>query len=138
MEKHTLRYDFTHHVIYSSWELQCDRLNLVIIGHFFPFNPTLLEISFYTCVPMTTIIWDTISEIVWDRQIFLPFWVTFCPFTPLKRSKSTFEKMENAYEDVIILYMCTKNHDHMVFASWDMCNTEFTPLLVPKIKNWKQ
>ena len=46
--------------------------------------------------------------------------------------------------------MCTKNHDHMMYASWDMeykrpnflsfwaifCS--FTPLLTPKIKNWKK
>ena len=56
--------------------------------------------------------------------------------------------MKTAYEDAILLYMCTKNHDHMVYASWDMGAIHnflsfwvifcpFAPLLAPKIKNWK-
>ena len=46
-------------------------------------------------------------------------------------------------------YMCTINHNHMVYACWDMGATHnflsfwvtlysFTPLLDPKIKNWKE
>ena len=59
--------------------------------------------------------------------------------------------MKNAYEDIIILYMCTKNHNHMVYASWDMgATTQYSVilghfviwvillLLAPKIKNWKK
>ena len=57
--------------------------------------------------------------------------------------------MKNAYEDVIILYTCTKNQGHMVYAFWDMGATHnflsfwvifcpFTPLLAPKIKNLKK
>ena len=83
----------------------------------------LMEISFYTCVPKTTIIWDF----------------------------QNFEKIKKAYEGVIILYMCTKNHNHMVYASWDMgATTQYSVilghfviwvillLLAPKIKNWKK
>ena len=45
---------------------------------------------------------------------FLPF------YSPNNPENQNFEKIKNAYEDVIILYMCTKNDDHMVYASWDM------------------
>ena len=41
----------------------------------------------------------------------------FLPFhLPNNPENQIFEKMKNAYEDVIILYMCTKNHDHMVYG----------------------
>ena len=43
------------------------------------------------------------------RQTFLSFWAIFCPFTPLENQN--FEKMKKASGDVIILHMCTKNHD---------------------------
>ena len=108
----------------------------------------MLEISFYTCVPKTTIIWGMVSETEWDRQI-LSFWAIFWPFNPQTTQKIKILKNENAYEDVIILYMCTKNHNHMVYTSWDMGSTHnflsfwvifcpFTPLWASKIKNWKK
>ena len=57
----------------------------------------------------------------WDincnKQIFfLSLWATFCPFT------STFCPL--------ILHKYTKNHDHMLYSSWDMahgtCNCYFS------------
>ena len=74
----------------------------------------------------------------------------FLPFYPSNKPENEkIEEMKNAYEAVIILYMCTKNHDHMVYTSWDMGATHnflsfrvifypFTPLLAPGIKNWKK
>ena len=145
IEKHTLRYDFAHVYLKSWWyDLQFLRIRVwqTKIGNYgsvffllttpppcpaknpknqnFEKMRKLMEISFYTCVPKTTIIWDF----------------------------QNFEKIKKAYEGVIILYMCTKNHNHMVYASWDMGTTHnflsfwvnfcpFTPLLAPKIKNWK-
>ena len=42
----------------------------------------------------------------------------FLPFYPAKNPENeNFEEMENPYEEVILLYMCTKNHNHMVHAS---------------------
>ena len=29
-------------------------------------------------------------------------------------------KNENVFLDAIILHLCTKNHDHMMYACWDM------------------
>ena len=65
----------------------------------------------------------------------LSFWAIFCPLTPL---------ITQRMGDVIILHMCTKNHDHMMYASWDMeCNSynflPFYPTIDPlKIKIWKK
>ena len=41
--------------------------------------------------------------------------------TPINNpQKQNFEKMKKVSGDVIILHVCTKNHDHVVYASWDM------------------
>ena len=38
--------------------------------------------------------------------------------------------MKKASGDVIILHMCTKNHDPVIYASWDMkCNRQFFVIL---------
>ena len=69
-------------------------------------------------------------DIKHDRYNFLSFWTIFCPFTLIKtQKKQNFEKMKNAPGNIIILYKCTKNHDHMLHYSWDMmcdrCNSYF-------------
>ena len=82
------------------------------------------EISFYTCSKNHNHTrygcWDRKS----DRQNFLLFWAIFCPFTHLTRKKQNFEKIKKkATGYVITVQMCTKNHNHMMYASWDMeCN----------------
>ena len=65
-------------MIYSSWDIECDRMKMVILGHFFPF--TLL---------------------------------------PKNLKNQNFEKVKNTSGDIIILRMCTKNHNHMRYGSWD-------------------
>ena len=85
----------------------------------------------------------------WDRQIvvilghFLPFYL------PNNLENQNFEKMTKASGDVIVLHMCTTNHNHMMYASWDVaCDRHvlsfwaifcpFTPLITWKIKNaWR-
>ena len=89
--------------------------------------------------------WDT----EWDRYIFLIILDHFLPFYPPNNTENqNFEKMTKASGEVIILHMCTKNHDHIMYASWDMeCdrhNCHFEPFfpffapLMPKIKIWKK
>ena len=58
--------------------------------------------------------------------------------------------MKKIASDIIILHMCTKNHNHMMYASWKMeCNRHkflsfwtifcrFTTQLTPKFKIWKK
>ena len=47
--------------------------------------------------------------------------VIFCPLTPFPKNPKhqNFEKMKNITGDIIILQMCTKNHDHMKYGFWD-------------------
>ena len=47
-------------------------------------------------------------------------------YPPDNLENQNFEKMKKASGDVITLHMCTKNHNHMMYASWDMeCNRQF-------------
>ena len=124
-------------MIYSAWDIKCDRLKLVIMGHFLPLYPHPLKSkkseywknekkmlgisSVYTCAPKTTIIWcmlpKTKSET--DRMFchfgpfFLPFYLTNNPVN------QNFEEMKTL-EDIIILHKCTKTENHMMYGSWDM------------------
>ena len=112
----------------------------------------LLDI-FYTWVPKTTIIWGTYPEIR-NEMIFFhfrPFFTLYpSPPLPYNPENQNFEKMKKASGDVIILNLCNKKHNHMMYAYSDMeCDDiifcyfrlffcSFTPLLTPKIKIWKK
>ena len=95
--------------------------------------------------------WDTAHD---RYNCYFLFWAIFFPFTPLTWPKNKdFEKMKKTSGD-IILQNCIKNHDHMLYCSWDMacdgCNCyfsfwaflcPFTPLTAQKIKisqKWKK
>ena len=144
----------------------------------------MLEIPFYTCVPKITIIWCTVPEIRSETgRIFWYFGPFFALSAPWQHGKSKFwkterntwryyhfthayhkwltcpknknsEKMKKISRHIIFLQKCTKNHDHMLYCSWDMardgCNCyflfwaifcPFTPLTAQKIKiskKWKE
>ena len=75
-------------MIYSSWDIERDRLKLVILGHFLPF------------------------------------------YSPKNQKNHNFEKMKKIAGDIIILLMRTKNHNHMMYGSWDTeWDTEFFAIL---------
>ena len=81
---------------------------------------------------------------------FLHFYLPNIP----KKSKFKKIKKKKIPEDIIILDKCTKNHDHMIYCSWDMmhdrCNCyfsfqgifcPFTLVITQKIKvlkKWKK
>ena len=92
IKKNTWRYHYQNlkDMIYSSRDVEQNKLKLVTLGHFLPFYPpknpknqnfekskNLMEISFYTCVPKITIIWCTVPEIRSETNR------TFCHFEPL-------------------------------------------------------
>ena len=84
---------------------------------------------------------------------YFSLWAIFCPFTLLNSPKNeNFKKMKKPHGDIIILHKCNKNHDHMVYCSWEMacdgCNCYFSfwaifyPLTLPPPhpnlpKKWK-
>ena len=147
-------------MIYSSWVWQTE------IGNYGPFLPfispktpknqnfeKMKKIAGYhhfTRVSKTNHIKYGSWNMEWD-EIFCHFgpFFTLLPPPPSQNRKSNFSKIKKASGDVIILHICTKNHYHMMYASWDMeCERQFfvtlchfcpfTPLLTPKTKIWKK
>ena len=58
-----------------------------------------------------------------DRcNCYFSFWTVFCPFNPITAQKIKILKNEKKTkpENIIILHMCTKNYDQMMYGSWDM------------------
>ena len=95
-------------------------------------------------------------DMVCGRCNYFSFCTVFCLFTSLTAQKIKIKKkiMKNTPGDIIILHKCTKNHDHMLFCSWDMaCDRyncyfsfwaifcSFTAITAQKIKilkKWKK
>ena len=76
-------------------------------------------LSFYKCVPQMTILWCMVPEI-WSmtNRFFLSFWTIFCLFTlSNNRENEHFEKLKKTPGDIINLYRCTRNKNHMIFGS---------------------
>ena len=77
-------------------------------------------------------------DMVHDRCNYFSFWPIFCPFTSLTTQKIKIKKKKmkkttgdiSFYTSVPKIMMCTKNHDHMQYCSWDMvcdrCNCYFS------------
>ena len=56
---------------------------------------------------------------VTDR-IFCHFGTFFALFPPNNPKNKTFQKMKKIPGGIITLHKCAKNHDHMLYGSWDM------------------
>ena len=108
----------------------------VILGHFLPFtqlttwkNQNFENMkktgisSFYTCERQMKIIWCMVPETWSTTDNFL----TFYPHPPNNVENQKLEKMPG---DTIILHLCSKTHNHMLYCSWDMardgCNFYFS------------
>ena len=102
-----------NHMMYGSWDMKCDWQNLLsfwtILSPFMPQQPE--KSKFWTEKNTMDVI------VIFHFGLFLPFYPLNFP------EKWNFKKMKKATGDIIILHRCTKNHDHMVYCSWDMvCN----------------
>ena len=58
----------------------------------------------------------------------------FLPFYSPKNQN--FEKMKKMPGDIIILHMCTKNYDQMMYGSWDMVRDGQTDRRTDGRKKW--
>ena len=87
---------------------------------------------------------------VWGMYLLFFILGYFLHFYPLNSPKNenfkTIKKKKKTLGDIIILHKCTKNHDHMLYCSWDMvrdrCNffilSYFFPFyLLNSLKNQK-
>ena len=55
-----------------------------------------------------------------DGCNFFHFGLFFLPFYPPNDPKNQNIKKLNKLLDIIILHMCTKNYDHLMYSSWEM------------------
>ena len=96
-----------------------------------------LEIlSFYTSVSKIMIICYAILFLRYDAWrivvfYFELFFFPFYPFAPnIPKNKNQKKNVRKKPGHVIILHKCTKNHDRMLYCSWDMardgCNCYFS------------
>ena len=138
-------------IIYSSWDIECDRLKLVIMGYFLsfyphphsaPLKPLQLRIlkkwnkylemwSFCTCVPKITIImmyaaWD--MECDWHN--FLLFWLFFYLFTPLTTTKiKIWKKCKQAWRNYPFTHVYHKWGSYHYFSCDIRCNGQLFVIL---------
>ena len=59
-------------------------------------------------------------DMVHDGSNYFSFWDIFCPFILLTAWKIKIKKKKKTPGDIIILHVCTKNHDQMMYGFWDM------------------
>ena len=84
------------------------------------FKKHLEILSFCTSAPKIIICYTVPGIWHMTEVIFFPFWAIFCPFTPNSPKNQNKKKIKKTLGDIIILHMCTKNYDHMMYSSWDM------------------
>ena len=124
-------------MIYRSLDIECDRLKLVIKGHFLPFYPPPFPLKnlknqslekwkkiagyiiiLHICTKTQNHI--TVSEIQSETdKKFCHFGPFFALFTPLLTLKIKIWK-KKMHGNIILLHMCTMNQDHMMYGSWDI------------------
>ena len=127
--------------------MERDRLKLAFVGHFFfHLNPLQKQKKkkskfwksakncwrYHHFAHVHQKSWSYDAKLlrygVRQTRFFLSFWAIFCPSTPslMTRKNQNFARMKNALGDIIILHMCTINHNHIMYASWDKeCNRCF-------------
>ena len=79
----------------------------------------------------------------WDMphdgcNCYFSFWTIFLLFYPLPNSpkNQTLKTMKKTPGDIIILHKCTKNHDHMLYCSWDMVHGRWMDGRMDGQKKW--
>ena len=120
---------------YSSWDMEWDSQNFVILGHFLTFYPPNNQEN-QNLSKMKKASWDVItlhmctknqnhmmyaSQVMeYNRHNFLSFWVTLCHFIPLLTPKIKISnKCKKNPGDIVLSHMCNINEDHMMCGSWD-------------------
>ena len=108
--------------------------------------------SFYTSVPKTMIIRYIVPEMRRETNVIVIFILgyTFPFYSSNSPKNENFKTMKTKPGYIIILHYGTKNHDQMLYYSWDIacvrCNcycsfwaifSPFTPLTAQKKKTWK-
>ena len=65
--------------------------------------------------------------VIFDFGLFFPF------YFPSSLKNKNYTKMKKTPGDIIILHMCTKNYDYMMYGSWDMVRDRWTDWQTEKV-----
>ena len=129
-----------NHMMYCSWDMKHDRQNFLSFWTVFCLFTSLttqkikiLKIWKKQTNPGDIIILHKRTknhdhvlqcslDIAHNGCNYFSSWAKFCPFTSLTTWKIKIKKKKNEKRpgDIIILHMCTKNYDQMMYSSWDM------------------
>ena len=127
-----LRYGAPQTELLVFWAIFCPFIPLTIwkIKILKKKNKQLEISSLYASVPQMTIIWYGSLDMEHNRHNFFVILDHFLPFYHNNPKNQDFEKMKKTPRDIIILHKCTKNHDHVLYCSWDLaherCNCYFS------------
>ena len=137
-----------HHILCGSWFGTQWKLLFFILGYFLHFNlPNSLKNQNFLKMKKTTgdiIILhmcpknhDHMPYGSWDMvhngcQCYFSFWAIFCSFTPFKSPKN-FKKMKKTSGGIIILHMCIKNYDQLMYGTWDIVRNGRTDRRTEKV-----
>ena len=125
-----LRYGAGQTVFFSFWVIFCPFTQKMKILKKWKKTPGDIIISCKCTINDNHMIYNS-RDMKCERKIFFLFWVIFCSFTPLTTKKiKILKKWRKPPGDINILHKCTKNHNHMLYYSWDMahirCNCYFS------------
>ena len=125
------------YMTYGSWNIRCDRQKFLPFWAIFcPFSPLTtrkikilknwkkLEIlSFYMFTINDNHMMHGSQDRAWQTEFFVILDRFLSFYLPNNLKNQNFEKLKNTHQDIIILHKCPKNHDQMLYCSWDMaCN----------------
>ena len=100
--------------------LYVDRF-LVLVPEFTNLIRLFLDVILHRCTINENHMMYGSWDIERNGHNFLSFWTVFLPFYPHNNPKNqNVEKLKKTPGDIIILHNCTKNHDHILYCSWDM------------------
>ena len=123
----------------------------VILGHFLPFQPPdnlenqnfKIEKNTWRYYHFTHLHHKWQSYDVWFLRYgawqteFFVILEHFLPFYPPNNPKNqNFKKMKQKPGDIIILHMCTKNYDQVMYGSWDIVRDRRTAKQTDRQKKW--
>ena len=136
-------------MIYSSWDIECDRLKLVIMGQFQNFKKMQKiagDIILHMCKPYRYGSWDRVTQ-----TGFFVLLGHFCPFTPLTNQKIKILKKLKKHLEMSSFYTCVPKIMiiwYMLPEIWSATDINFfchsvifypsNPLLTTKIKILKK
>ena len=139
-----------NHMLYGSWEMECDTHNFLSFWTVFcpvtPLRTQKIKIlksekrkkekktGDFIIYLMCTINENHVMHGSWDMEqdgqtIFVILDVFLPVYSPNNLKNQNFEKIKQTARDNIILHMCNRNENHVMYDSWDLEHDRLNYLL---------